>query len=688
MSADTDSAHADSSELPSDILDEGNGKTKRVREDQRAAVRDWLPLRQAYLDELLRRCGRRTKSFDACAECKSSAVCYRCLDCKRPRPLCRTCLLKSHQETPLHRPEKWNGNFFESAELSALGFVVELGHDGEHCPDPSPPSDVLVYHTNGYHTVRVSLCTCTTSHSEPLPPWKQFLRADWMPATTARPSTAFTFDVLDLFHNLTHQSKINAYDFYHSLHRRTSNAGARQHPSCYKQFAHVVRIWRHIQQLKWAGRGHDPNGVTATTPGSLAVVCPACPQPGKNLPEGWEFSPPERMWLYTLYLMMDANFRCRCKDRGLDDVQIAPGWSYYVEQDKFVEHVARTCDREDEKNTCSAEHNAIIKANMRKEGYIASGVGAVLCARHAFFRPNGVGDLHLGEKFPYMDFLVVSTLLGSAMFMLVLSYDIACQYCKNFERRLREDFLPEMRLDLEDVKVRFVIPKNHFNVHGRNHSQYSLNLVPHVGRTYGEGVESSWSHLNPVAMSTREMALATRHEVLNDHIGAWNWHKTIELGPSLLKALRQAAQMAVKQRKLFNEFSATFPPEVVREWERVISLWNVNPGSCPDPYEEPETTTTLSKVRLDFAKEDAAASAAPAVLDMSPSVFIQVGLDLEEQQRTLKLRDAGKTEGELADLLEKRNVLSNRIRCWAEAQDVYMPFVMQLRLQTNTLLVP
>lgn len=185
---------------------------------------------------------------------------------------------------------------------------------------------------------------------------------------------------------------------------------------------------------------------------------------------------------------------------------------------------------------------------MRKEGYIASGVGAVLCARHAFFRPNGVGDLHLGEKyvmiarlpvfhpphyrfrFPYMDFLVVSTLLGSAMFMLVLSYDIACQYCKNFERRLREDFVPEMRLDLKDVKVRFVIPKNHFNVHGRNHSQYSLNLVPHVGRTYGEGVESSWSHLNPVAMSTREMALATRHEVLNDHIGSWNWHKTIELG--------------------------------------------------------------------------------------------------------------------------------------------------------------
>ena len=36
---------------------------------------------------------------------------------------------------------------------------------------------------------------------------------------------------------------------------------------------------------------------------------------------------------------------------------------------------------------------------MYKEGYIASGVAAVLCARHAFVRPNGVGDLQKGEKY-------------------------------------------------------------------------------------------------------------------------------------------------------------------------------------------------------------------------------------------------------------------------------------------------
>jgi hypothetical protein len=43
--------------------------------------------------------------------------------------------------------------------------------------------------------------------------------------------------------------------------------------------------------VKRAGRGHDPAGVDATQPGQCAVECPACPHPGRNLPEGWESAP-------------------------------------------------------------------------------------------------------------------------------------------------------------------------------------------------------------------------------------------------------------------------------------------------------------------------------------------------------------------------------------------------------------
>jgi hypothetical protein len=40
--------------------------------------------------------------------------------------------------------------------------------------------------------------------------------------------------------------------------------------------------------LKHTGRGHNPEGVGAMSPGSLTVECPACPHPSQNLPDNWE----------------------------------------------------------------------------------------------------------------------------------------------------------------------------------------------------------------------------------------------------------------------------------------------------------------------------------------------------------------------------------------------------------------
>lgn len=47
----------------------------------------------------------------------------------------------------------------------------------------------------------------------------------------------------------------------------------------------MSREWRHLHQLKRSARGHDSEGVEQTKAGELAVLCPACPQPGMNLPE-------------------------------------------------------------------------------------------------------------------------------------------------------------------------------------------------------------------------------------------------------------------------------------------------------------------------------------------------------------------------------------------------------------------
>jgi len=44
-------------------------------------------------------------------------------------------------------------------------------------------------------------------------------------------------------------------------------------------------------------------------------------------------------WLYTLFIAIDANFRAGLKDRGLSDIELAPGWAYLVEELKYQHHI-------------------------------------------------------------------------------------------------------------------------------------------------------------------------------------------------------------------------------------------------------------------------------------------------------------------------------------------------------------
>ncbi|KAH9900745.1 hypothetical protein C8Q73DRAFT_786170 [Cubamyces lactineus] len=338
--------------------------------------------------------------------------------------------------------------------------------------------------------------------------------------------------------------------------------------------------------LKRGGRGHDPSGIALTTNGALAVECPACPHPNKNLPVDWQTFPPAERWKYTQYLMIDANFRVKCKDRGFDNVELGNGQSYFVEDSPYQAHVEK-CGKQTEENRCTAEHNAIVKANIHKEGYVASGVVAVICAQHALIRCNGAGDMQLGECYANTDFVLFSTLIGSKL-PLLLSYDITCQWSRNLFTRMRE--LPEsMHLHSSVIPdTCFVIPKKHHRVHGPNHSQFSLNFQEHVGRTYGEGIEAQWSHLNSIALSTREMNPGARHEVLNDNWGAWNWQKIISFGTDFLHALQQARKMREVQSRNFDEYTKTFKPEIITKWEQKIHEWEKDP-SKPDPYEEATT---------------------------------------------------------------------------------------------------
>lgn len=76
-------------------------------------------------------------------------------------------------------------------------------------------------HLLGIHPVTIDFCNCRTNGI--IPHHIQLLRAGWFPATFIRPQTVFTFHCLNFYHELTLQSKVNAYDFCRSLLRLTDS---------------------------------------------------------------------------------------------------------------------------------------------------------------------------------------------------------------------------------------------------------------------------------------------------------------------------------------------------------------------------------------------------------------------------------------------------------------------------------
>ena len=61
--------------------------------------------------------------------------------------------------------------------------------------------------------------------------------------------------------------------------------------------------------------------------------------------------------------------------------------------------------------------------------------------------------------------------------------------------------------------------------------------------------------------------------------------------------------MSVMQSEVYNQFSATFSPPVIKKWEDMIATWEANP-SAPNPYAEPENgKSVLSHSLLSYVTE-------------------------------------------------------------------------------------
>ncbi|KAG0692573.1 hypothetical protein DFH29DRAFT_1008433 [Suillus ampliporus] len=658
-----------------DFLAEHNTNTEPVKSKQNRTAGDdpqrlWVRERDSFLKEFIRLEARGDAPWShAChglPDCVNEPTVH-CRDCKGLQLYCRSCTVSLHSAMPLHNVEFWTDMYFQQISLQDLGLCIQLGHPaGIQCDNPVRAFDFTVLDINGIHSVSLFFCNCATAKTRTI----QLLRSCWYPATTTDPRTTATFHLLDNFQMYTFKSKGSAFEYWQALSRLSDNTGTKPPKDRYEALLRMSRQYRHLLALKRAGRAHNVRGVLGTKPGELAVPCPACPQPGRNLLPGWDSAPPNDRWLFALFLGIDANFRmCHCNKSSEEvDLSLSKGWAYFMEESGFKGLLAEHAGQTQEKSSC-ASHNAVNLADSKNvHGLAATGIGAVVCARHNFKRPSAVGDLQKGEKYVNMDFLIFSMLTHSSdLAVFNISYNIACQWSKHLWTRMSH-YPSKLHFSPGGKTITFLVPKFHLPAHiPACQTTFLFNLIKGMARTDGEAPERAWSNINPVATSTREMGPGSRQDTLDDHFSDWNWRKVCNFGPFLLQKLKEAIPQWDQHRQM------------VEEWE---ADW-----SKPNPFKSAAVPVTQASVCLELSQAEAdqlkRGLDVSLHAEVSPSVLIAAGTDLEAQQCHLATDKAvvgmHSTDIQLSALQQWTNTLHRQLEHWVKIQTLYMPYVARLR---------
>ncbi|KAH7917395.1 hypothetical protein BV22DRAFT_1026398 [Leucogyrophana mollusca] len=372
-----------------------------------------------------------------------------------------------------------------------------------------------------------------------------------------------------------------------------------------------------------------------------------------------------RRFLYVLILVMDANFRLKNGMRSTEaaDPGLHTGLAYFLPRVLYNAHILKHASQKDI-STCSRFKTLAHAESKFSMGLRATGVGLCLCARHEFVRANGVGDLQKGERYCNMDYIFFSALAPLLLLSVVVSYNIACQWKVNLWERMNE--LPDelqVPLWLAASVFMFGIPKFHCPAHqSRCTIPYSLNLMPGVGRTDGEGIERNWLEMNRVANSTKEMGPGSRHNTLDDHFGHHNWHKYTALGGYRFVGHHHPLTLDFRHDTTHKAASST-------TWEQDKSMEN--------PYITAKHNLSEAEVRARLTEEEKTATINETVHahKTTPSAFLALALTLEESQRRVRSEVkniASLTANQKSELHQCRTALYRQIQRFRPVQNMYM----------------
>ncbi|EIW78072.1 hypothetical protein CONPUDRAFT_157234 [Coniophora puteana RWD-64-598 SS2] len=579
------------------------------KSNQDRFMRDWIPHEHKYLQEIITLDGAQKAA--TCSRCGTGAVTWRCLSCLGVPEGCKACISQTHSRLPFHELEEWREDHWSSSAAKDLGIVLFMGHNGLKCPcagvsgvsgvfeakdgdqgldagngdggaddkqraeaDRKRPKTVwlTVVDISGVHRLPALWCTCPDSPPRDL----QLLRMRLYPASTQQPRTAFTFAALHDFMISNLEMKVPANAYFRKLRYVTNEMMPDDVPDRYRELARCYRQWIRLRTRQAHGHGYNQPAEEQAV-GSMAHFCVACPQPGRNLAPDWKTSGPA--WLYYRQLVIDGNFKqVNVPMRNQEnDVQLADGMSYTVNQVQYEAHLASTTDKP-MRSSCN-DHRAVSLSNRRKKNLRVTGLVAVACARHGCFLPNTVVDLKLGEKQSVVDFAIsMAGMSDEELLGFIFIYDIICQYFIHFRRRFGH--YPHIAFP-EHVDV--VPAIGLFHVHGHKDecvARYSPNYIRGMGNIDGEVLETLWAVLNAIANSFRNMSASGRKDLMNAQMRWSNLRKMLTCVELTIKRWHTALKHFASAQREFAKFRNVCQPKDVAEWSKKIeAAYMIRDGS-------------------------------------------------------------------------------------------------------------
>jgi len=186
-----------------------------------------------------------------------------------------------------------------------------------------------------------------------------------------------------------------------------------------------------------------------------------------------------------------------------------------------------------------------------------------------------------------MDYIFASAIKSLAVSILIVSYDIACQWFINLNKRISSDWPTDIRPPSTTTLIP-AIPKLHEPMHkSLNHQGFSFNFIPGVGLTDGEAPERIWAPHNTLGSATKMQGPGSRQDVLDAHFGFWNWLKYIGHGDTLLRRYKNAVGDRNLQKEAHRGLTEALSKSLVEKWEEMCCEWDqeIYPKTKPNPYE-------------------------------------------------------------------------------------------------------